>query len=54
VELVEYYGHDHVTIVALDDGRWLRCRAPGAPAFSRGQRVAVRANGGPAVAFAGS
>ncbi len=54
VELVEYYGHDHVTIVQLDDGTRLRCRTPGAPRLVRGQRVGVRANGSAAVAFARS
>jgi iron(III) transport system ATP-binding protein len=52
VELVEYYGHDHVIIVALDDGRSIRCRAPGAPMFSRGERVALKPNDVPSVAFA--
>jgi iron(III) transport system ATP-binding protein len=42
VELVEYYGHDHVSIVALDDGTPVRCRAAGAPVGRRGQRVTVR------------
>jgi iron(III) transport system ATP-binding protein len=52
VELVEYYGHDHVTIVALDDGPRLRCRAPGSPSFERGQRVAIRPDGRRSIAFA--
>jgi iron(III) transport system ATP-binding protein len=51
VELVEYYGHDHVTIVLLDDGARLRSRAPGAPPLARGQRVAVTARATDAVAF---
>jgi iron(III) transport system ATP-binding protein len=41
VQLVEYYGHDHVSVVVLDDGTSLRSRAPGAPSYRRGQRVAV-------------
>ena len=41
VELVEYYGHDHVSLVRLDDGFSLRSRSPGAPRFVRGQRVSV-------------
>lgn len=52
VELVEYYGHDHVVIVSLDDGRSVRCRAPGAPMFGRGERVAIRPVGLPSIAFA--
>jgi iron(III) transport system ATP-binding protein len=51
VELVEYYGHDHVTIVLLDDGARLRSRAPGAPPLTRGQRVAVTSSATAAVAF---
>jgi iron(III) transport system ATP-binding protein len=51
VELVEYYGHDHVTIVTLDGGNRLRCRTPGPPRFARGQRVGVRIDGSSAVAF---
>jgi iron(III) transport system ATP-binding protein len=51
VELVEYYGHDHVTIVVLDDQSRLRVRAPGAPRFDRGQRVAVSTSASAAVAF---
>ncbi len=51
VELVEYYGHDHVTIVLLDDGGRLRSRAPGAPPLARGQRVAVASNATAAVAY---
>ena len=52
VELVEYYGHDHVTIVVLDDDSRLRVRAPGPPAFDRGQRVEVSTSAPTAVAFA--
>jgi iron(III) transport system ATP-binding protein len=52
VELVEYYGHDHVTIVVLDDGSRLRSRSPGAPRFARGQRVSVRSAAPASVAFA--
>jgi iron(III) transport system ATP-binding protein len=51
VELVEYYGHDHVTIVTLDGGNQLRCRTPGPPRFARGQRVGVRIDGSSAIAF---
>ena len=51
VELVEYYGHDHVTIVMLDDDSRLRVRAQGEPRFERGQRVAVSTSVSAAVAF---
>ena len=51
VELVEYYGHDHVSVVVLDDGTSLRSRAPGAPSFRRGQRVGVRSIAVSAPAF---
>ncbi len=51
VELVEYYGHDHVLLVALPDGSWFRVRAAGAPRFERGQSVEVRPDGSPTVGF---
>jgi iron(III) transport system ATP-binding protein len=51
VELVEYYGHDHVTLVTLADGQQLRCRAPGAPRHRRGQLVSVRSTGAASVGF---
>jgi iron(III) transport system ATP-binding protein len=51
VELVEYYGHDHVSVVVLDDGTSLRSRAPGAPSYGRGQRVGVRSIAVSAPAF---
>jgi iron(III) transport system ATP-binding protein len=51
VELVEYYGHDHVTIVILDGGPRVRVRSPGTPQFERGQRVAVSTSVSTAVAF---
>ena len=52
VELVEYYGHDHVAIVLLDDGTRLRSRSPGPPRFARGQRVGVSTGTSSSVAFA--
>jgi iron(III) transport system ATP-binding protein len=52
VELVEYYGHDHVTIALFPDGRRYRIRATGAPRFERGQSVAVRSDGSPSSGFA--
>ena len=51
VQLVEYYGHDHVSVVVLDDGTTLRSRAPGAPPYRRGQRVGVRSAARSAPAF---
>lgn len=51
VELVEYYGHDHVLLVALADGHVFRVRGPGAPRFERGQSVEVRAGASPSTAF---
>jgi iron(III) transport system ATP-binding protein len=52
VELVEYYGHDHVVLLADDQGRHLRVRGIGAPGVERGQRVSVRCDGSHTVAFA--
>ena len=51
VELVEYYGHDHVSIVLYPDGRRFRVRATGAPRFERGQSVTVRSDGSPSSGF---
>ncbi len=52
VDLVEYYGHDHVSMVELDDGTSVRIRTAGPPRFGRGQRVAVRAASVPMPSFA--
>lgn len=51
VELVEYYGHDHVSLVVLDDASRLRVRSPGEPRVERGQRVTVSTSAASAVAF---
>jgi iron(III) transport system ATP-binding protein len=51
VDLVEYHGHDHVTVVRCGDGTLLRSRAPGAPRFARGDEVDMAPAGPPAVAF---
>lgn len=51
VELVEYYGHDHVTILRLSDGQRVRSRMTGPPKFQRGESVSVRSTGIPSVAF---
>ena len=52
VELVEYYGHDTVSLVRLSAGELLRVRTPGPPVFERGARVSIRHDGRPAIAFA--
>jgi iron(III) transport system ATP-binding protein len=54
VELVEYYGHDHVVLLADADGRLLRARGMGAPHVERGQRVSVRCDGSRSVGFSRS
>ena len=51
VDLVEFYGHDSVYELSLDDGLRLRARVAGAPSLTRGQRVAVRYGGGPTTAW---
>lgn len=51
VQLVEYYGHDHVSVIELDDGTSLRSRGPGAPSYRRGQRVRVNSAAVSAPAF---
>jgi iron(III) transport system ATP-binding protein len=53
VELCEYYGHDTVYLVRPDGGPPLRARAGSVPQFDRGDRVAIRYQGPPAVAYAG-
>lgn len=52
VELVEYYGHDHVVLLTDSQGRLLRARGMGAPSVERGQSVSVRCEGIRSVAFA--
>ena len=52
VELVEYYGHDTVYVVALGDGTQLRIREVAVPRFDRGDRAGVVTTGKPAIAFA--
>ena len=51
VELVEYYGHDTVYVVALADGTQVRIREVAVPRFDRGDRTCVTTTGQPAVAF---
>jgi iron(III) transport system ATP-binding protein len=52
VELTEYYGHDTLYVVRTDDGVQLRVRAGAAPVVTRGDRVSLRYEGPPAMAFA--
>ncbi len=51
VSLFEYYGHDSVYVVGVDDGPTVRVRAGSVPLFGRGDRVVVRYSGHPAVAY---
>jgi iron(III) transport system ATP-binding protein len=51
VESVEYYGHDAIFLVRPDGGPQVRVRALDAPAFRRGDRVALSYAGGPTVGF---
>ena len=51
VDLVEYYGHDHQSVVLLDDGMHLHVRRTGPPMVVRGQRVRVAPTGEATVAF---
>ncbi len=51
IDLVEFYGHDSVYQVSLDDGSRLRARVGASPSLVRGQRVAVRYVGGPTPAW---
>jgi iron(III) transport system ATP-binding protein len=51
VELIEYYGHDCVTFTRLDGGDVVRVRSGSAPRFGRGERVTVRYEGQPAIAY---
>ena len=54
VELFEYYGHDTVYLVELEDGPVVRVRAGAGPAFALGDAVTVRYVGPPAVAYDGA
>ena len=51
VDLVEFYGHDSVYEVSLEDGSHLRARVAASPSLVRGQRVALRYVGGPTAAW---
>lgn len=51
VSLVEYYGHDAMVTVALEDGTEIRARVPARSGLERGDSVAVEFVGRAAVAF---
>jgi len=51
VSLVEYYGHDAMVRVTLDNGVELQGRVPARSALQRGDNVSVRYVGEPTVAF---
>lgn len=48
---VEYYGHDAVYVVLVDDGPTLRARVIGAPGLEPGDRVSLAFTGAPTVAY---
>ena len=52
VELIEYYGHDIMVIVRLDDDTALPVRTGPSERFGRGDRVGVRHRGTPTTCFA--
>ncbi|NEE01307.1 ABC transporter ATP-binding protein [Phytoactinopolyspora halotolerans] len=51
VELVEFYGHDTVTLVRMENGQLLRVRSSGPPVAERGAPVVVAYQGPAAVAY---
>lgn len=51
VDLVEFYGHDTITVVSLPDGTRLRVRSAGSPPASRGDSVRLAYTNGPVVSF---
>jgi iron(III) transport system ATP-binding protein len=51
VEILEYYGHDSVYVVRLDDGLIVRVRTGAMPLFRPGDRVRVAYGGTPTVAY---
>jgi iron(III) transport system ATP-binding protein len=51
VVAVEYYGHDALSTVRLDDGTVVRSRVTGAPTHRAGDTVAVGHRGAPTVAY---
>ena len=51
VELIEYYGHDHVVLLRSRDGQRIQSRGTGAPRVDRGQSVGLRCEGAASVGF---
>jgi iron(III) transport system ATP-binding protein len=51
IELIEFYGHDTVYVVALADGGSMRVRQGAAPTFGRGEQVSIEYVGGPTSAY---
>jgi iron(III) transport system ATP-binding protein len=51
IDLVEFYGHDTVYVVRVDDATTVRIRAGAAPRFARHDRVTVRYTGPAVVAY---
>ena len=51
IEAVEYFGHDAVYRVRLDDGATVRSRVIGAPEMTAGDRVGLEFVGPPTVAY---
>jgi iron(III) transport system ATP-binding protein len=51
IRLIEFYGHDTVYVVALDDGSTVRIRQGAAPQFVRGDRVRLCYAGPATVAY---
>ena len=52
VEDIDFYGHDSIYEIRLDDGPWVKARVLAAPRFRPGDRVALRYSGRRTVAFA--
>jgi iron(III) transport system ATP-binding protein len=52
VQRIEYFGHDAVYLIRLDDGTTVRSRTIGPPALAPGARVSLEFTGAPTVAYA--
>lgn len=51
IELIEYYGHDMMALVRLDDASTVQVRLQPTLGWGRGDRVGLTYRGGPATAF---
>lgn len=51
IEAIEYFGHDAVYRLRMDDGAMVRSRVIGAPALGPGERVDLEFTGAPTVAY---